>query len=180
MPAEHWVGVPRVQLPTARSCSKSWQLWGLWLPCYQQPLSECMQAQKVPVGRYRQYAAIPDMVLLCQWRGRGHIHPLLLAPLLPGAQRVCWAVQSSQTHMSFRGTACAWCCRGFEGAVVFLLLLHACRDKLARLLLFGSKVLEGFKSAISCISKLCTQVLTANSTLSTMSASVLRCLIRAR
>lgn len=63
---------------------------------------------------------------------------------------------------------------------MFLLLLHACRDKLARLLLFGSKVLEGFKSAISCISKLCTQVRTANSTLSTMSASVLRCLIRAR
>ena len=50
MPAEHWVGVPRVQLPTARSCSKSWQLWGLWLPCYQQPLSECMQAHKSQWG----------------------------------------------------------------------------------------------------------------------------------
>jgi hypothetical protein len=47
---------------------------------------------------------------------------------------------------------------------VFSLVLHARRDKLARLLLFGSKVLEGFKSAISCISKLCTQVRTANAT----------------
>lgn len=40
--------------------------------------------------------------------------------------------------------------------------VRVCRDKLARLLLYGSKVLNGFKSTISCISTLCVQVRTVS------------------
>jgi hypothetical protein len=39
-----------------------------------------------------------------------------------------------------------------------LLLLLSCRDKLARVLLHGSKLLDAFDAVLSCISRLCQQV----------------------
>lgn len=42
--------------------------------------------------------------------------------------------------------------------LLLLLLLLSCRDKLARVLLHGSKLLDAFDAVLSCISHLCQQV----------------------
>lgn len=45
---------------------------------------------------------------------------------------------------------------GLKAALLFV--CDVCRDKLARVLLHGSKLLDGFDAVLSCISKLCQEV----------------------
>lgn len=52
---------------------------------------------------------------------------------------------------------------------------YFCRDKLARVLLHGSKLLDGFDAVLSCISKLCQEVCYASSGCIHTQACMLNC-----